>query len=111
MKAKDIRKTFGIDRKPLECTQLFVRGMDFDHPEVVTRTYLGLNLERGEYIHFNTYDGRLGRNYTPQWKPITAGDFEKWISKKTKKMSEVDREDYPDVVVGHGESEVVDATE
>lgn len=114
MKSREIREKFGVARRAVEATRVFTREMGFDHKHVDTQTALVINEDEGTYCHLNLYDGKLGRNVEPRSFPLKLDDEgainAKWLDRKTKKMQELDPDDYPDVIVGIGESEVVEPT-
>jgi len=114
MNAKEIRRTFGPARRPIEVTALYSRGMDFDHDDVEAKTHLVINEVEGTYAHVNTYDGRLGRNFSIQSKPLPAPldseEGQKWLTKKTKKLDRVEGE-LPIAFCEVGESQEVEVVE
>ena len=114
MKSREIREKFGVAKRAVEATKVFIREMGFDHKHVETRTALVINENEGTYCHLNLYDGNLGRNVEPRHfhlKVDDEGEIDaKWLARKTAKMDELDRDSYPDVIVGVGESQVVEAT-
>jgi len=116
MSQKQIRRKFGVTRRPLEATRVYGREMGFDHKDVDTRTLLVINEDDRTYIHVNLYNGNMGRNFDPAstMQPLPdldSEDGQKWLTKKTKKLQQIEPSEWPDVIVGVGESQAVTEAE
>lgn len=95
MVSKEDRKKYGKSGQPIPATKVLVRDMEHDS-EGSTKSWIFINEREGTRIHANSYDGALGRDFTPQEHPFNADD--KKLQKKLRDYTEVEVDECPFVV-------------
>lgn len=97
---KEDRIAYGITGQPHEAQKVLVKGMEFDHTQIETRSWMLINGNKVAFV--NSYDGNLGRKQTVIWRDYDPEN--KKTAKKLREYAEVDMTKCPFAIP-------VDATE
>jgi hypothetical protein len=111
---KALRQKFGVREAAIPAVKAFQKGMNFDHPEIATASWILVRPD-GRRTHANTYNGGLGKgtDYEANTFPLPAADTKEY-RKIFKGYTEVKVTDCPiavlaESVVGTGPAETAAA--